>query len=33
MNSEKMKPEPLTKIILVRDWFEELKPLMPSGAK
>ena len=33
VKSEQKKPEPVTEIILVQNWFEELKRLVPDGKK
>jgi hypothetical protein len=30
---EERKPQPVTEMILVQNWFEELKRLLPTGKK
>jgi hypothetical protein len=30
---ENRKPTPVTEIVLIQNWFEELKRLLPSGKK
>jgi hypothetical protein len=33
MKEEERKSQPITEMILVHDWFEEVKRLVPSGKK
>jgi hypothetical protein len=32
VNDEEVKPQPATEMILVQNWFEELKRLVPKGS-
>jgi hypothetical protein len=31
VKEEEMKPQPVTEMILVQNWFEELKRICPTG--
>jgi hypothetical protein len=33
VKQEERKPRPVTELILVQNWFEELKRLVPTGKK